>query len=272
MMDEKIVPFLKWPGGKRWFVSKHQRYFPKSYNRYFEPFLGSGSVYFHLRPNEAYLGDLNEELVVTYNAIKENWEEIYTRLSEHHKNHSKDYYYEIRDFEPQNPIERAARMIYLNRTCFNGIYRVNLKGKFNVPIGTKTNVICPTDDFEKTSELLSKAEIFTTDFEDLISASRECDFVFADPPYTVRHNNNGFIKYNETLFSWDDQIRLANALAEAKDRGVKILSTNANHKLVRQLYKERGFKTRAVSRYSSISASSNSRNQYKELVIWANTK
>ena len=158
-------------------------------------------------------------------------------------------------------------MLYLNRVCFNGIYRVNRRGEFNVPVGTKTRVVLPTDDFPAASRLLGKAEIVQGGFSTVIRNAGDGDFVFSDPPYTVRHNNNGFIKYNEILFSWLDQVSLADELIGAKERGARILCTNANHASVRELYEGKGFKLSVVSRYSSISASAAKRGYYEELLI-----
>lgn len=262
-----MKPFLKWPGGKRWFIAKHAHLLPNKFNRYIEPFLGSGSIFFHLQPKQALLGDTNSELIFAYKGIRDNWAGLEAHLRLHRKKHGEEHYEEVRADEPNDIVERAARLIYLNRTCFNGIYRVNLKGKFNVPKGTRDSVIFDTDDFEGVSRLLAKAEIRASDFESLIDEARRNDLVFTDPPYTVRHNNNAFVKYNETLFSWDDQVRLANALARARARGAKIVSTNANHQSVRDLYKERDFSLKIVSRYSSISADPKNRKQFSELVI-----
>ncbi|MDA8430652.1 MAG: Dam family site-specific DNA-(adenine-N6)-methyltransferase [Geobacteraceae bacterium] len=263
-----MTPFLKWAGGKRWFVHQYSHLFPTKFNRYIEPFLGSGSVYFHVKPKRALLGDSNPDLVNTYNGIKNDWRSIESLLNHHQLRHSDDHYYSVRDDElPTDPIERAARMIYLNRTCFNGIYRVNLNGKFNVPRGTKNNILLKDDNFEATALLLKRADIVLDDFEALINKAKKDDFVFADPPYTVRHNNNGFIKYNEKLFSWSDQERLARSLIKARSRGAIILSTNANHESLRELYENKGFNFLDISRYSSISASSSSRKRFEELVI-----
>jgi len=262
-----MTPFLKWAGGKRWFVHQYSHLFPDNYNRYIEPFLGSGSVFFHVRPKRALLGDANPDLVFAYNGIKADWRRIVSLLQEHQNKHSNDYYYDVRDETPNDPIERAARMIYLNRTCFNGIYRVNLKGKFNVPRGTRNCILLKDDDFEATARLLKNTKIVEDDFETLIDQAKKGDFVFADPPYTVRHNNNGFIKYNEKLFSWSDQERLARSLVRARSRGATIISTNANHESLRELYENKGFKFLDISRYSSISASSSSRKKFDELVI-----
>lgn len=262
-----MTPFLKWAGGKRWFVQRFSHLLPPVFDRYIEPFLGSGSVFFHLQPKSAILGDANPDLITAYNGIKVAWRKIETLLGEHQRKHSNKYYYQVRDNIPKDWIARAARLIYLNRTCFNGIYRVNLQGVFNVPCGSKTEVLMDSDDFGASSRLLRNAEIRFADFEELINAGGKKDFIFADPPYTVRHNFNGFVKYNEKLFSWDDQKRLANALMRAKQRGAVIVSTNANHDSVRQLYEGNGFHLKSVSRYSSISACSESRKSFDELII-----
>lgn len=263
----RTPPFLKWAGGKRWFVQKHAHLLPTSYARYIEPFLGSGSVFFYLRPNVALLGDTNPDVIAAYNGLKMNWRFIKRSLQHHQRKHSQDHYYKVRASDPSELLARASRMIYLNRTCFNGIYRVNLKGEFNVPRGNKTQVLLDSDDFEGTAKLLENASIHMGDFETLIEQAGQDDFVFADPPYTVRHNLNGFIKYNETLFSWDDQERLAKALIRARRRGAKIVCTNANHSSVRKLYKGTGLRLQTVSRFSSISAAGDSRKQFEELVI-----
>lgn len=266
-----VIPFLAWAGGKRWFVQNYAEVLPTQFNRYFEPFLGGGSVFFHLKPQVAFLGDCNHNLIDTYSAIKKNYKDIVVALKKHHKKHNKSYYYATRAKEPSDLVEKAARFIYLNRTCFNGIYRVNRLGIFNVPIGTKSNVILDTDDFETLSNILQGATLVASDFEVLIDKAEEGDLIFADPPYTVRHNHNGFVKYNENLFSWNDQVRLAAALNRAKERNVHIVCTNANHESVRKLYRSKSFKLRSLSRYSSISATRTSRSQYKELVVTTTT-
>jgi len=264
---ERAIPFLKWPGGKRWFVFKYAKHLPDKFNRYIEPFLGAGSVFFYLRPANALLGDINAELVNAYRTIKRSRRRLEELLREHQEKHGTRYYYRIRDAELTDSLSRAARFIYLNRTCFNGIYRVNLEGRFNVPKGTKGAVLYESDNFLELARYLRNAELRVGDFESLVDAGRKGDLLFADPPYTVRHNINGFLKYNETLFSWADQERLAKALARARKRGVTIVGTNANHKSVRELYRCYGFKLSTVSRFSSISASADSRRQFEELLI-----
>ena len=186
-------------------------------------------------------------------------------LQKHQRNHSKEYYYRVRAQNPRTSYGRAARFIYLNRTCWNGLFRVNLSGEFNVPIGTKTKVLMETDDFQGIANLLKHASLRCEDFETIINQTRGGDFLFVDPPYTVKHNFNGFIKYNENLFSWQDQIRLKDCVEEARERGVTVLITNADHNSVRSLYK--GWKIAKAKRSSIIASSSSRRVQVAELLI-----
>lgn len=259
-------PFLKWAGGKRWFVKNHLNEVPANFNRYLEPFLGGGSMFFALRPNEAILSDFNNNLVNCYISLRNNPSLIYSILESHHQLHCKDYYYEVRAMRLEDSNERAAQFIYLNRTCWNALYRVNLKGEFNVPIGSKTNVLLDTDDFIKLSQILSQAEITACDFEETINRASQDDFIFVDPPYTVKHNNNGFVKYNEVMFSWDDQIRLSLCLKEAHKRGAKFIMTNAYHQSVIDLYQD-DFYLSKVSRLSVIASESRRRGTYDELMV-----
>lgn len=264
-MKNTILPFLKWAGGKRWLSSSRPNIFPKKYNRYIEPFLGSGAIFFKLQPEKAILSDTNHELILTYQAIKGDWEKVESFLKKHHNKHSPEYYYKIRGSKPTSIHGKAAKFIYLNRTCWNGLYRVNLNGKFNVPIGTKKNVIYDTDDFKNTSILLRNTDIIVADFERIVDLSQDGDLLFIDPPYTVKHNHNNFIKYNEKLFSWDDQIRLRDSMLRARERNVSIVATNANHPCLKKLYQR--FEYQEVSRKSLIAASALKRGSTKELLI-----
>jgi DNA adenine methylase len=265
-MNSKLEPFLKWAGGKRWFATRYESIFPEDYNRYIEPFVGSGAIFFKLCPNNAILADYNEELISTYLAIKQDWRKVYSELEIHHNNHNEHYYYNIRGTKPIDIYNKAARMIYLNRTCWNGLYRVNMKGEFNVPIGTKTSVITEEDDFEGISKALQNVKLSCSDFEPIIDEASDDDFLFVDPPYTVKHNNNGFIKYNEKLFSWADQVRLRDAVLRAKRRGVRIILTNANNSAIRKLYSSH-FCMRTVKRHSILSGKSEFRVMVRELII-----
>jgi DNA adenine methylase len=236
------------------------------FERYFEPFLGSGAVFFFLKSDQPFLSDINPDLIETYTAIRDMPDEVVSLLGEHHRNHCKQYYYFIRGDNPSSLAERAAKFIYLNRTCWNGLYRVNLKGEFNVPIGTKKKVILETDDFQEVSELLKKATITPMDFEDAIDQADRNDFVFVDPPYTVCHNNNGFLKYNEDIFSWDDQVRLKDSVARAHDRGARVVVLNAYNESVIELYKEFPRLIR-LDRSSVLSGKAANRRRVEELAV-----
>lgn len=260
------LPFLKWAGGKRWFVRRYQDIIPVNFKRYIEPFLGSGALFFALQPKEAILSDLNADLVQTFLAIKENWKPVVSALRKFHRFHSPAFYYRIRHSHPRSEAARAAKFIYLNRTCWNGLYRVNTRGEFNVPLGTKDSVLLDTDDFPRASALLRGASLLTADFERVVSKASHGDLVFADPPYVTAHSQNGFVKYNEKLFCWDDQVRLMNCLCHAKRKGAHVVATNADTPSIRRLY-EGSFAIRTASRSSVIASSSLNRGTTSELII-----
>lgn len=263
------LPFLKWAGGKRWLTSSERLPTPAEFRRYIEPFLGGGAVFFHLRPSLAILADVNEELVELYQAIQSHPADVQLRMSEHHALHSSDYYYKVRGAIPDHLIDRAARTLYLNRTCWNGLYRVNLRGEFNVPIGTKSTVVFEGEDFNAISKALLVAEIRCSDFEATIDEATEGDFVFVDPPYTVQHNFNGFVKYNERIFSWSDQERLRDAIQRALTRGAAVVVTNADHESVRKLY-DGVCKYESLSRASVLSGNPSFRGKTTEALFYGN--
>jgi DNA adenine methylase len=230
-------PFLKWAGGKRWLVNQHGRILPLVFGRYIEPFVGSGAVFFYLKPQRAILAYKKPELVNAYKVFRLKHERIHRLLFIYQTRHTSEFYYRWRRRQSSNPIHRAARFLYLNRVCWNGLYRVNLKGEFNVPIGTKTAVAFAKKYLFEVSRQLKKAVIREADFEQIIGEAGAGDFVYVDPPYTVMHNNNNFLKYNDVLFSWKDQIRLARSVRRASKRGALVLVSNANHESIRELYK-----------------------------------
>jgi len=260
-------PFLKWAGGKRWLVALHPEWLRLGAKRYLEPFLGSGAVFFRTEPRKAILSDLNADLIATYKALRDTPVDVWRHLRLHQRKHSDEYYYRVRNARCHTSTTLAARFIYLNRTCFNGLYRVNLGGVFNVPKGTKSAVLLPTDDFVRVSEMLRPATLETCDFSETIARARENDFLYIDPPYTVRHNNNNFLKYNENIFSWRDQQRLAGDLASAAKRGASILISNANHPCIHTLYGARFWQRIKVGRFSSLASSAKHRKATTELVI-----
>lgn len=263
--------FLKWAGGKNWFVRHQLQRIPNQYNRYIDPFLGGGALLFYLEPPDAIVSDINQELITTYIAIQNEWQAVQRNLRVHARHHSNEYYYHVRDMRPRTDATIAARMIYLNRTCFNGIYRVNMQGRFNVPIGTHNNVILPTDEFQRRSQILQNVQLNCNDFEQTIDLAQHNDLLFCDPPYAVLDEEHRFVGYTRNIFDWNDQIRLMNALIRARNRGVHIIMTNVNHERVRELYDNAGgFDIEEVSRYSSISGRREGRQNYSELIISAN--
>ncbi len=263
-----MKPFLKWAGGKRWlFSAEFAERLPK-FERYVEPFVGGGAGFFAIKPRKATLNDVNAELINLYREVRSNPAKIDRGLRYLQERHSKETYYTIRNRGYREGTAGAIRTLYLNRTCWNGLFRLNLKGKFNVPIGTKTAIYNSTESFIDYSEALQGAELRCGDFEPVINNCSTGDLIFVDPPYTVKHNVNGFVKYNEAIFSWADQERLAKALRKAKSRGAAVVLTNADHESVRQLYDGFGEHT-SVSRASVISGKASGRSQTTEFLLVA---
>ncbi|WP_225768705.1 Dam family site-specific DNA-(adenine-N6)-methyltransferase [Inquilinus sp. Marseille-Q2685] len=266
-----MKPFLKWAGGKRWLAYRLGISKLDGVKKYIEPFVGSGAIFFHFQPENSILNDFNKNLVNTYKAIRDNVNEVVSILESHQKCHSAEYYYNIRNKRMEKMEEKAAQFIYLNRTCWNGLYRENKFGEFNVPKGTKDKVIFPDDDFISASMALKNAELYSDDFEAVIEKSNEGDLIFADPPYTVKHNRNGFLKYNEKIFSWDDQIRLRDCILRASQRGVKIVMTNAYHTSISCIY-EPFAEITPLERHSVLSAKKNYRSTTQESLITINIR
>jgi DNA adenine methylase len=270
MKEERatVQPFLKWAGGKRWLVNQGIPH-PTELSRIVEPFVGSAAVFFSVMPEKGLLADINEELINLYCVVRDQAADLQMLMEKHHLAHSHDYYYSERGRTPSCDVERAARILYLNRTCWNGLYRVNQRGEFNVPIGTKSSVVWQGEDFSRYAELLKNATILCQDFERTIDGCGQGDYLFVDPPYTVKHNMNGFVKYNEKIFSWDDQIRLADALKRAGARGAEIVVTNADHDSVKDLYRD-GFGYRSLARQSVLAGSSAHRGKTSEALFTMN--
>lgn len=263
-----LQPFLRWAGGKRWLIKKDKQIAPLKYNTYIEPFLGSAAVFFFMPKTPFIISDINNDLINCYLAIKKNHKEIERLVQIHQANHSKDYYYLIRAEETTGSEDMAARFLYLNRTCFNGLYRVNKQGKFNVPIGSNNNAILDAENFSAISDKLKHGKILHQDFEETISMAGSGDFIFIDPPYTVNHNLNGFIEYNEKIFSWEDQIRLKKSVISALERGAMITMSNADHESIHELYSESGLcKIQKIERHSLIAGKSCNRQITSEVVL-----
>lgn len=259
-----LDPFLKWTGGKRRLLPLLQPYFPKVFGRYFEPFFGGGAAFFFLRPLRATLSDNNIDLINCYIQIRDNVNQVVSELCRL-PNSSNDYY-EIRSRRPSHPVEQAAWMIYLATLSFNGIYRENLNGVFNVPYGHTTHLNpCDEQRLQNASEALASADLRVGDFETAVRGARKGDFVYFDPPYTVAHGNSGFVKYNARIFSWEDQMRLVRVVQDLDKRGCSVIISNADHSSIRKLYS--GFEVETIKRFSHISGSAAARREITECII-----
>lgn len=259
-------PFLRWAGSKRYLLKYLVNVLPNSFKTYREPFLGSGSLYFLLQPSKACLSDKSPELIDSFRAIKENAKAVLNNLSK--INNDKETYYHIRANRSSNRYKKAAEFLFLNKTCWNGLYRVNSSGEFNVPYGyVKLKDLVDKENIALCAQLLNNSHTFleVCDFEENLSKATKGDLVYLDPPYTTGHNNNGFISYNENIFSWEDQIRLATLANKLVEKGVYVIVSNANHDEILKLYPN--FTRLVVERSSTISSKNKGRGKITEIVL-----
>jgi DNA adenine methylase len=241
-------PFVKWAGGKRQLLPIITRHIPTKFERYFEPFLGGGAVFFSFlskeRKTKWFVSDLNSDLVLSYITIRDKVKELISSLEIHAENYSKNqsvYYYKIRETEPKSEVDRVSRLIFLNKTCFNGLYRVNSKGKFNVPVGRyiNPNIVNKENLLEISRVLQSKSiSIKCQDFEDALKEVESGDFVYLDPPYHPTSTTSNFTSYTDTDFDFTDQRRLFTKFKSLDKKGVKILLSNSKSEEIIQLFKE----------------------------------
>jgi DNA adenine methylase len=258
--------FLKWPGGKRWaseLISSIVSRFLAPKGTYFEPFLGGGSVFFTLRPTRAVLSDTNSDLIQVFQTIRDFPSPVVKVLRRMQPNEAE--YYRIRASRPRSPVGKAAKFLFLNRTAFGGIYRVNKKGEFNVPYNggdRDASILWKTSVLNEASAQLRGVEIVETDFESMILQAGLGDVIYCDPAYTVAHGNNGFIRYNERNFSWRDQERLVSTARKAVKRGATVIISNAHHRSIQKLYA--GWTCLTLARQSRISPNPVHRRNVKE--------
>jgi len=258
-------PFLRWAGGKKWLLKELDKFVDmKNYNSYHEPFVGGGAVYFHLSPQIAKISDSNKELIDTYEVIKNNPEDVIKHIKSFER--SKEFYYSIRNKKYSTESEEAARFIYLNQMSFNGLYRVNQKGEYNVPYGYRDKYRFDYDNLLRVSSLLKNTQITHQDFKESIANINSNDLVFLDPPYTVTHNSNGFIHYNKKLFSLEDQYNLSDAIKTIKSVGAYYILTNAAHQTIREIF-DNGDKMYEIDRASLIGGKNAKRGNYAELIL-----
>ncbi|MBE9136851.1 DNA adenine methylase [Nodosilinea sp. LEGE 07088] len=263
-------PFLKWAGGKGRLLGQYEPFLPTAIDTYYEPFLGGGAVFFHLagRMQRAVLGDINPELVNVYCYVRDQVESLLLHLWEHQRRHSVDYYYQVRQqHNLRSPLERAARLIYLNKTCYNGLYRENSQGHFNVPIGKyKSPNICDPLLLRAASAALQKAEIRTFSFETLLSRSLSSrDFVYFDPPYHPISPTSSFTSYSRYGFSRDDQQALAHVFSTLAARGQRVMLSNSDCEFIRDLYQ--GFNLQPILAARAINSRAGQRGKIGELLV-----
>ncbi len=239
--ENECIPFLKWVGGKSRFVREIGRFVPRNFNNYYEPFLGSGVVFCaYGKEKRAFLSDVNEELINAFVQVRDNCGKLVRCLAEFEN--TEEEYYRIRSEVFTSKIRRAARFIFLNKTSYNGVFRVNRRGYFNVPYGHNPGApFYHAEKLRRLSKVLrANVTLTSIDFEEALSDVKKGDFVFIDPPYTVSHGNNGFIEYNKKLFSWEDQKRLADCTERLARKGAYFVLTNAKHPSILALYRNTG--------------------------------
>jgi DNA adenine methylase len=242
MNKKNTKPILRWAGGKRNITKYLINLMPADYENYWEPFLGSGALFFAVSPKQSYLSDSNRDLIYCYKYLSQNPELIYKYLKLHIRNSSKEYYYQIRDEFNRCSFSaaQAARFIFLNRTCFNGIYRVNQSGFFNVPYGYKEPPPMPTfTEIDLASRILKNAEIMSCSFESILDNPNLSigDFVYIDPPYPpVNGINNSFTHYTNSRFYWEDQKKVSAFANELSNRNCKLMISNLDHYRIHELY------------------------------------
>ncbi len=264
-------PFLKWVGGKRQLILQMNDYFPKEFNKYIEPFVGGGAIFFYLLPETAILIDVNKELINTYNIIKNNVSELIKSLK-NHKN-EKDYYYEVRskdrnpeEYNKLSDVNKASRTIYLNRCCFNGLYRVNSKGQFNVPFGKYKNPkFCDEENLVAIHKALQNALLINDSFEKCLDFAEKGDFIYFDPPYVPISSSANFTSYTKGNFGKEDQIRLFNVYKNLDERGCKVMLSNSYSDFILDLYKD--YQINILYAKRAINSDGSKRGEIKELLI-----
>ncbi len=264
--SQQLRPFVRWAGSKQRLLKFILPHIPNTYKTYYEPFLGSGALFFALTPDRAELGDHCSELIAAYRAVRDEVGAVIQYL-EPLKQDRKEYY-RVRANRSKGKYKRAAEFIYLNKSCWNGLYRVNLRGEFNVPYGLpKGERVFDRDHLHLCAAALGKhgVRLCSGDFEAIVAGAGRGDFVYFDPPYVTRHNNNGFIEWNERIFSWGDQLRLAKLAQRLKTKGAHVIVSNADHADVIALYPD--FRSIRIVRSSTLASNPAKRTTTSEILL-----
>jgi DNA adenine methylase len=271
-MPFEVPTFVKWAGGKRQLLPQLSKFLPKKVEGYFEPFIGGGAMAFYIikkyNPERVFLSDINEELINALNIIRTKTNELMTILLQYRNSHSEKFYYQMRDKDPikLNDIERAARFIYLNKTGYNGLYRVNSKGKFNVPFGRYKNPsIFSEKDFREISYLLKNAHIEVKQFYEAVSNAKSSDFIYFDPPYYPLKKGKNFTKYTKGDFLDKEQEKLAEVFKDLDRRGCKVMLSNSDTDFIKGLYTD--YIINKVKAKRMINCDATKRGEIDEVVI-----
>lgn len=263
-------PFVKWAGGKQQLLVQLLKLVPKNYHRYWEPFVGGGALFFRLSPKSATLVDANAELINAYKVVQSDVGGLITELEKYR--YDEEAFYQIRDWDrhsgfiTRSPVERAARFIYLNRTCFNGLYRVNSKGEFNVPFGRHTNpTIVHRDNLLHCSEVLKDTEIYAGDFDSIEKNVEQGDFVYFDPPYVPLTNTSSFTSYTTDGFTIDMQTALRDLCVRLDQKGIRWIVSNSSSFIIRELYS--GFRISTVLAHRAINSKGAKRGAIEEVIV-----
>jgi DNA adenine methylase len=262
----KAKPFIKWVGGKGKMLEQYERFFPNKYDRYFEPFLGGGSVFFHIEPDRAVLSDINKDLIFAYLAVRDNPDLLMELLDKHLANHDADYFKNTRRTHYRTDIEKAAKFVYLNKTCFNGLYRENKKGELNSPLNKDFNGnLYNRQNIEYCSTALQDVDIRCCAFGEALLSVRRGDFVYLDPPYDPVSKTSNFVSYSADGFDSINQKTLRDAVICLSDMGVKVMLSNSDTPLIRELYKR--FSIHEVKSPRSVNSVGTKRGKISELLI-----
>lgn len=265
----QVSPFVKWAGGKSQLLKQFRTLglLPEGYAQYVEPFVGGGAVFFHVQPSCAIISDLNEELINTYAVIRDQLTDLITELSSHE--FTEEYFYSTRARCPSalTPVQRASRFIFLNKTCFNGLYRVNRRGEFNVPFGKhkRPPKLYDHSNLRAVSHLLRNVTILCQSYERTLDAARPGDFVYLDPPYHPMSETANFTSYTDRSFDYQDQVRLAEVYSELDRRGCLVMLSNSDTPAVRKLYS--GYEQKRLTALRAINCNGNRRKGIAELAI-----
>ncbi|MDR0847201.1 MAG: DNA adenine methylase [Lactobacillales bacterium] len=271
-----LKPFTKWVGGKRQLLPELIKYMPSEYGTFFEPFIGGGALLFEVEPENALINDFNENLYLSYKVIKENVEQLIEILKVHQMKNSKEYYLDIREvdrdgrFDKMSEVEKAARLMYMLRVDFNGLYRVNSKGQFNVPYGKYVNPkILNEDNLRAISRYLNEnnIKVLNGDFEEACAEVKKGDFIYFDPPYAPVNATSAFTSYTEAGFGYDEQVRLRDLFVKLDKLGAKVMMSNSSVGLIHKLYADYAATTVIVGANRMINSKASARGKVDEVIV-----